>query len=241
MTKYVGIKDLNKKPSILIDLDDCLNNLSEVWIKLYNQKYNDNLIFNNITDWEIHNIVKPECGMKIYEMLKTEGMFSKLVEPIEEAIEATEILSRYFELYILTSCGDPQCIKEKYEFIETHYPHISTSDIITCKNKALITGNYVIDDYHENLKPMKCEKKFLINKPYNFLMELPNDIIRVTNWSDILWIIAMDYPELMEELTDKRIEKEMSNPNIIQYNFEELANTTDYISAIEKVKKIFLD
>jgi hypothetical protein len=45
----------------------------------------------------------------------------------------------------------------------------------------------------------------------------------------------------MEELTDKRIEKEMSNPNIIQYNFEELANTTDYISAIEKVKKIFLD
>jgi len=72
----------------------------------------------------------------------------------------------------------------------------------------LIHGDYAIDDYHENLKAMNISKrKFLISKPYNLNAEIDKQTNRIVCWKDLLWIMAIDNENLMEELSMMEIEQ----------------------------------
>ena len=183
---------MNQKQTILIDLDNVLNNLQSIWLSLYNTKYNDNISCNDITSWDITKFVKPEAVEDIYELLKTPNLFSELVQPKPGSIEATQILSKYYDLYIVTACTYPQNIVEKFKWIEKYYPHISLDNIITAKNKSLIVGDYIIDDYHNNLISSKCNTKILFSMPHNMFCEIDDDIIRVSTWDEILWFFAKE-------------------------------------------------
>ena len=198
---------MNQKQTILIDLDDTLNDLLNSWLSLYNSKYNDNISCNDITSWDITKFVKPEAVEDIYELLKTPNLFSELVQPKPGSVEATQILSKYYDLYIVTSCAYPNTIIEKFEWVEKHYPHINQDNIITAKNKGLIIGDYIIDDYENNLIASKCNTKLLFTTPRNTFCEIENDIIRVSSWNEILWFFAKENEELANDVIENTIEK----------------------------------
>ena len=203
---------MKQKPIVLIDLDDTLNNLLECWISLYNEKYDDNLDFQSIQSWDVSKYAKPDVGEDIYELLKTPGLFSEMVQPKPGSVKATEILSKYYDLYIVTACTYPQNIIEKYKWTEKYYPHISTDNIITAKNKSLIIGDFIIDDYHNNIITSKCDKKILFTMPHNMFSEIGNDIIRVPNWDEILWYFCNEENEelkndVVEYITEKTFKK----------------------------------
>jgi len=175
-----------KKKTLLLDIDEVINDLKEIWIDLYNKKYNDNLNYMNITEWEVDKFVKPEAKEDIYELLKTPGLFSKMLTPPEDSIKVTELLVQYYEIYPLSYCAYPQNIYEKIEYLEKYFPHIDIRNFISCKNKSLIKGDYMIDDYVENLRYFDGQR-ILFNREHNlFVNNLPDRIYRVNNWEDIL-------------------------------------------------------
>ena len=76
------------------------------------------------------------------------GFFTSL-EPLPGAIEAYKKLEEYFEVYILTapSYKNPLCYTEKRVWVEQHLGLDTTKNLIICKRKGLLKGDYLIDDY----------------------------------------------------------------------------------------------
>jgi len=197
---YIDIKFLNQKPSILIDMDMTLNNINTEWTRLYNETYNDNVNPQNITDWYIQDFFTKCTTEQTFQLLETPELFSKMVKPSPNSIKVTEILSKFYELYIVTACTHECVISQKFEFTEKYFPHIYKTNVIICHNKHLIRGDYMIDDYIENLKAFTGGGKLLINCPHNLNVETPENIQRVDSWNDILYYFAYHNKELMDYL-----------------------------------------
>jgi 5'-nucleotidase len=71
---------------ILVDVDSTIADLVPEWLRIYNKIYNDNLTIDDITSWAIHKFAKPECGDKIYDILRMDTLYES-VRPIEGAFE----------------------------------------------------------------------------------------------------------------------------------------------------------
>lgn len=76
------------------------------------------------------------------------GFFASL-EPLEGAIEAYKTLEEHYEVYILTapSYHNPLCYTEKRVWVEQHLGLETTKNLIICKRKGLLKGDYLIDDH----------------------------------------------------------------------------------------------
>ncbi len=76
------------------------------------------------------------------------GFFSSL-EPMPGALEAYDLLEKHFEVYILTapSYKNPLCYTEKRVWVENHLGIERTINLIICKRKGLLMGDFLIDDY----------------------------------------------------------------------------------------------
>lgn len=172
------------KPIILTDLDQTLSgDFHQIWLDLYNKDYGDNMTENDISTWDLHTIVKPECGEKIFDYLKMDGLFDEMVSPMEDSVAITKFLTNYFEIFVVSSCI-PETVVPKAKFLKKHFLHIPEKHFIPCSHKFLIKGDYLIDDYHENLRYFDGNK-ILMNAPYNQNIDFENEVVRVNNWLDI--------------------------------------------------------
>jgi 5'(3')-deoxyribonucleotidase len=75
------------------------------------------------------------------------GFYADL-PPIEGAVEAFEILSKHFEVYILTapSWENPSCYTDKRLWVEKYLGKSAYKRLIISNDKSLFTGRALIDD-----------------------------------------------------------------------------------------------
>lgn len=76
------------------------------------------------------------------------GFFTSL-EPLPGALAAYRQLEEVYEVYILTapSYMNPLCYTEKRVWVEQHLGLETTKNLIICKRKGLLKGNFLIDDH----------------------------------------------------------------------------------------------
>lgn len=76
------------------------------------------------------------------------GFFTSL-EPLPDALAAYRKLEEHFEVYILTapSHRNPLCYTEKRVWVEQHLGLETTKNLIICKRKGLLRGDFLIDDH----------------------------------------------------------------------------------------------
>lgn len=138
------------KKSIGIDLDQVLNNLNKKWFQYYNEKYNDNLTMEAVTEWGITKFIKPECGNDIFKILAIPGFFRDLeIQPNAQAV--VEWLCSYYDVYIVSAAHYAVC-GDKGAWLQEHFPVIPYKNIIFCTNKSLVHVDYLIDDGCHNLE-----------------------------------------------------------------------------------------
>ena len=77
------------------------------------------------------------------------GFFENL-EPISGAIDAVNKLRKnnIFDIYILTapSTRNPHSYSEKRIWVEKYFDYDFTDKLIICSNKALLKGDFLVDD-----------------------------------------------------------------------------------------------
>lgn len=85
---------------------------------------------------------------KIWYPQATYGFFAKL-KPLPGAIDAFRRLEEHFEVYILTapSYMNPMSYTEKRVWVEENLGLETTKNLILCRQKGLLKGDYLIDDH----------------------------------------------------------------------------------------------
>ena len=194
-----------KRLTILCDLDSIVVDLQTKWYAVYNEKYNDNITVDDITDWEVHKFVSDECGTKIYNML-TPKLFDVL-DPLDGAIEALDELYQAGHEIVFITASPLGCADAKISWVTKHIKWATHKNVIIGHKKHLVKGDVLIDDSPANLHLHKLnnpETKLLtISYPYN---EEVDDIcdVRSGSWRDTrtFWKDAVKF---IEELSYEKV------------------------------------
>jgi 5'(3')-deoxyribonucleotidase len=148
---------------ILIDVDGVLSDTHIPWLSLYNEEFRDNLRVEDIIKWEMHELVKPECGHQIYKYLKNVNLYANS-PVIDGALDGVNYLRSLGHDIVYVTAG---FYFEKVDWLINNGFSTLGKDIIITDRKDVVCGNLIIDDYSENLRTSACDVKILFKRPWN--------------------------------------------------------------------------
>lgn len=139
---------------LLIDMDSVLVQLLPTWLRWYNEEFEDTLAIKDITAWDMHSIVKPECGHQIYKYLDQPGAYRDLAPMPGGPLAIDTLLRRGHEVFIVTSppYTSQTAVWDKLEWVREHLPFFDESHVIFCRRKFVVAGDVLFDDCPTHLK-----------------------------------------------------------------------------------------
>lgn len=98
------------------------------------------------------------------------------------AVEVVEALNSKHEVFIVSAAMEfPQSLSEKLEWLGEHFPFLTWKQIVFCGSKAIVHGDYMIDDLPYNLETFQGER-WLFTAPHNMHY---GHFDRVNSWLEI--------------------------------------------------------
>ena len=159
------------------DIDDCLNNLIDYTLRVYNIRYCIHRLFNKkkypklypsiFTEFNLSNCVNEEVSKKIYNIWKRYYIWKSLSPP-NGAIEGLKgIIDDRYDVYLVTSTHYTN-VKWKCKWLEKYYPFINYKKVIIAANKSLIKYDIIIDDNPQHILEADDKAiKICMDKPWN--------------------------------------------------------------------------
>jgi 5'(3')-deoxyribonucleotidase len=172
---------------ILCDIDSVMAQTMKHWLSIYNKKYFDNLIVEDVTLWDIDKVVKPSCGMAIYNIIKEPGFFYDL-EPMPGMVKAIgELQAAGHEIILVSS--SPRKGKtsayDKVRWVEKYLPDFNTEDIVFTHRKDVVSGDLMLDDAPHNIEAfpgLTC----VFDQPWNRKVR---SNFRVSDWDQFTTLV----------------------------------------------------
>ena len=110
--------------------------------------------------------------------------FFRTLPVIENAQEVLKELNTQYQVYIVSSAMEfPNSLREKYDWMEEHFPYIHWKQIILCGDKKAVQGDIMIDDHFKNLDHFEGTT-YLFSQPHNWLSPEGNHQ-RVFSWEEL--------------------------------------------------------
>lgn len=171
---------LNK--TIGIDVDGCCADLISTWLfDKYNVDYRDNLFPKDITNWNIHEFVKPECGMKIYDYIEDPSIYDNVL-PIKDTLSViTHLRIMGYKIIFVTNAARGT-EGRKFKWLNDYSIFSEGDGYIETEDKSNIPADYLIDDYPKNISSFRNGVGVLFSAPYN-LMSLHTP--RCNGWKEV--------------------------------------------------------
>lgn len=174
---------MDKKITFAIDCDEVLRALLDSMVSLYNEKFNDNLKYDDITDFIVDKSfprIKSETGMTgsqwFFQKHSTELFLNS--EALPKIKEAIDILKQYGEVIIVTYQKSYKNKLETLQWLEKQ--GIIPDGICFLKDKTLLHCDYFVDDNDWNFVNCNCKTGILIDAPYNKNVSV-EDLFEKTN------------------------------------------------------------
>jgi len=174
-----------------LDVDDVLLNLVDHWLGLYNKKYHDALIREDITSWKFSQHTVPACGEKIYDFLTPD--IYKEVRPFWFASHfVTALRNMGHTPVFVSSCGptggpDEAIIAEaKIDCLRRHYIARNGDEFIPGREKDDAPVDILLDDGLHNVKAFKGAA-IVYDQPWN--RDDPDNHPRAHNYVEALRLI----------------------------------------------------
>ena len=146
---------MTSKKIVAVDCDGVCADLTSEWIiNRYNNDWNDNLKHEDITDWNVHQFVKPECGLKIYDYLQDPSLYDNVI-PIEGAINGVFYLKSLGYRVIFVTHSTQGHSGRKFRWLFQHGFIEVEDDYVECKDKSLVNASYLLDDYVVNVNSFR--------------------------------------------------------------------------------------
>lgn len=153
---------MKRKFVVAVDMDDTLYSFVKPLLHKYNLWYNDNVHYEDITDWNIHQFLKPECE-NVFELC-TPGFFESLHIP-QENKEWLETLNVIANVRFVTA-GCSETILWRAELLKRELPFFKDYMLVKLSEKGLFKADFLIDDNEEHTINTDATS-YLIKKPWN--------------------------------------------------------------------------
>jgi len=151
-------------PTILMDLDGVVFNILERWLRNYNALTGEGIQPENITEFGIHKFVKrPEIIYTEQVINDNDMMFCEFYPNAKEAIE--KMMKIGMKIIFVTSTFY-WCRISRTERLINEFGDV---EICYLKDKSVIKGDYIIDDYEKNLIDSLNENPHIITVLVNQL------------------------------------------------------------------------
>ena len=188
-----------KNLTILVDMDDTIENLLDSWLHFLNVEYGYHVTPDDITSWYIDEAYPELTQWQVYAPLFTKKLW-KDVKPKWDAVKYLQMLKEDgHEIYITTSSNFKTIHTKVESVLHRYFPFIDDLHVIVATNKQMLRGDVMIDDAPHNLVNGEYDK-ILMNAPHNrsYNAELYG-MTRVNNWKEVYERIS----ELSEEEEEK--------------------------------------
>ncbi|MDO4488132.1 MAG: hypothetical protein Q4B67_03485 [Eubacteriales bacterium] len=175
-----------RKLTILVDMDDTIENLLDRWLDLLNERYGLDKKRDDITDWAMGQFFPGIPEEELLNVEQEKGFWDE-VKPIEGAVEGLKkLIDDGHEVYIVTNASY-QGLRERMDnCLFKYFPYLKWKNVIVTTNKHLIKGDVLIDDALHNHAGGEY-KHILMDAPYNRSFDAEAaGYVRVHNWSEIL-------------------------------------------------------
>ncbi len=170
---------------ILVDMDDTIEQLLRAWLACVNEKYNRNVQYDDIVEWNVAKFYPGLTYEEVYGAILYDE-FWDTVEPMPYASEALKhIIDMGHEVYIVTATPYESVYGKMKNHLFKHFPYLTWDNVIITSHKQLIKGDMLIDDGVHNLEGGDYIKVLMTapnNKSYD---AKANGMIRVHNWHEI--------------------------------------------------------
>lgn len=174
-----------RKLTILIDMDDTLEDLLVVWVEYMNDKFKTSVRHENINDWDMRTFFPDISPSKLFGALEDEELW-KMVRPKPGAVEyVKKIMDDGHDVFIVTSSHYKTLIPKMEYVLFRYFPYLTWDHVIITSHKQMIRGDVLIDDGVHN---------HIGGEYFNILMDAPhnrgynaeqNDMLRVKTWPEV--------------------------------------------------------
>lgn len=142
--------NIRENITILVDVDDTIEDLIPAWVKWLNKKYDLTVDPNDVDCWEIYKKFPSLAKCQVYEPLYI-NEFWETVQPKGDAVAYMhKLYEEGYDLYLCTN-SNYETIHSKIGYlIDMYFPYMRER-IITISKKQLLKADFLIDDNPKNL------------------------------------------------------------------------------------------
>ena len=179
-----------RKLTILVDMDDTIENLLDSWLHMLNVRHGTFVTPDMITEWDIPKFFPELTEKEVYEPLFEYSLWAD-VKPKWDAVEYLKMLhDDGHEIYITTSSNFETICGKVFNVIDRYFPYIDRRHIIVATKKQMIRGDVMVDDGPHNLEGGEYEK-ILMTAPHNRTYNAEaNGMLRVNSWMEAYGAIS---------------------------------------------------
>lgn len=165
---------------LIVDMDDVMADATGQFIHYYEQEFGiriDRSVLNGKDEGE--GFPENQAALRQFPYRVN---FFRTMKVNENSQEVMEKLNRKYELFIVSAAMEfPQSLPEKLEWLNEHFPFLTWKQFVFCGSKAVVHGDYMIDDLPHNLEKFNGEK-FIFTAPHNLHF---NQFNRLNNWREV--------------------------------------------------------
>jgi 5'(3')-deoxyribonucleotidase len=174
------------KMIIACDVDNVIATLQETVTKLFNKEYGTNYTLNDITEYNVSNVLPSKDAYNMKEMYAQKGIYT-FVKPVDGAQKALQkLINAGHQVYLVTD-AIPQMYNEKVKWINEFFPFIDNAHIVAMKHKHLFKADIMIEDNIENLLSGVHYHRICLDYPWNrAVQDYAYGICRCSNWNEIV-------------------------------------------------------
>jgi 5'-nucleotidase len=165
---------------LIVDMDDVMADATGQFITYYERQFGvrvERSVLNGKEEAEGF----PDNHAILRQYPYQENFFRTMV-PNEGSQEVMERLNMQYDVFIVSAAMEfPQSLTEKLQWLKQYFPFLNWKQFVFCGSKAVVYGDYMIDDLPRNLEHFNGEK-FLFTAPHNTHV---NRFSRLNNWKEV--------------------------------------------------------
>ncbi len=166
---------------LIIDMDDVMADATGRFIDIYATEYGVRIPREQLNFKEEMEGFPDDHHEAIYQFTFRKGFFREM-RVNDLAQEIVRELNQKYKLFIVSSAMEfPNSLNEKLEWLTEHFPYLHWKQFVFCGSKAVVHGDYMIDDMIHNLESFNGEK-YLFTAPHNMQY---NQYSRLNNWKEV--------------------------------------------------------